>query len=281
MTKLQKATGNEQLLALKAAYNHQRNVNNLYLMNEWLQSPEAYQAIVYQDLGNGMAAFRDEGDFYRVVFALPVGSCYHFPPLDKELCCDLVEIGGEAAPAKEYGEDFLFDNGFSLIDCQKQLRFCCGSQHRQAVKKEESILRQLRAMHLQYINAGRGELEEIRRLIRRELGRYDAVLLNERELEAEAQKNNIVCIKGTNGIAAAYFFQAAGGRIVVAPAYRGKRLSEMLRMLFIAQERWLNSRENQYDWVGADNTPSLRCLFSIGAVATGKVKKRFIRTVES
>lgn len=277
MIKLQKAAGNEELLALKGAYQHRREINNLYLMNEWLRFPEAYRTISFFNTEDGMAAFKDEGDFYRVVFAASSGGYLQIPTLDKELCCDLVKIGGETVYEKTHEEQFLYNNGFSLIDCQEQLRFCCGSLHVQAMEKKESILRQLQEMHLQYVRAGIPELKEIRRLIRKEMGRYDAILLNDRALEVEAQKGNIVCLLGVDGIVAAYFCQPYSGWIVVSPDYRGKQLSKMLRLLFIAQKRWADSTENQYDWVSVDNEPSRRCLFSVGAVLTGKVKNRFLK----
>lgn len=225
-----------------------------------------------------MVAFKDEGDFYRIVFALRTFFAdYEFPYIDKELCCDLVKIGGRNADIENDGERILTNNGFSLLECHDQLRFCCGNLHHQAMEKKEFCLQWLHERHLQYVFAGPADLDAVQNLICLGLGRYDAICLSEEFFLREAELGNIVCLMAADEMAAVYFFQPWGGRIVVSPAYRGKRLSEMLRMLFITQPRWLNSKQNQYDWVRTDNEPSRRCLLSIGAVPTGKIKKRFIK----
>lgn len=277
MTKLQKASGNEELFHLRDTYKHKEKVNNLYLMNEWLQSSKAYQTILFCDMGDGMAAFKDEGDFYRVVFALSDGVLFRFPTLDKDLCCDLVEIGGKTDPKETYGEQLLLSNGFAIVDHQEQMRFCCGELHQQAVEMKETYLRQLQTLQLRYTCAGLSEFKKIKQLVHKELGRYDAIDLDDNGMLEEAQKGNIICFAGKDKIAAAYFFKPYAGRIVVEPEYRGQHLSKMLRMLFIAQERWHDSKENQYDWVRMGNEPSRRCLLSVGAVSTGKEKKRFVK----
>lgn len=251
--------------------------NNVYLIDGSLNVGSIFGGAFFAESEEGMLCFLDRGTHYQLVLSvLPkTGNC--LPEMDKEVCCEFIEYSGGNLERAEPFQAFLRVNGFEQISVFQELRYCAGQLHSSAKAKLQNELAYLKRLGMSLEPARPESKEEIERLIFNEIGKYDRLSFGETEWLNQISRGNITAIYHEEELAAFDLFQPSGSRFVVKPSFRGMGLGHIVKIAFLAEERWEHSGQWQREWVAIGNTPSQKTMQKLGYSQTNRLRYRFIR----
>ena len=251
--------------------------NNIYLLERFLTEGNRFRGAFLEEVNEGVICFLDRGTYYQLILSLPFGIEYCLPEMDKEVCCEFITYSSRHLEQEAQFQMFLRRNGFELLCVFQELRYCAGQLHPGAKTQLQNTISQLEHLGLSLEPARLESREEIRCLIAGEIGKYDSIDCDDAAWAEQIVQGNIIALYRGDELAAFDFFQPAGSRYVVKPAFRGKRLGYVVTTAYLAGDQWENSPEWQREWIAVDNEASQKTATNLGYTPTNRLRYRFIR----
>ena len=270
------------LQAIKAQYIKAGpgSCNNVYLLDSYLNEGNIFRGAFVTELDGGVACYLDRDTHYQLILSVVAKCEYCLPQMDKEVCCEWIAYSDGCLEQTEQFQTLLRANGFKQIGVFQELRYCAGQLHAEAKAQLQSERAYLKRLGMSLEPARPESKEEIERLIFTEIGKYDRLTFGETEWLNQIACGNVTAIYHKEELAAFDLFQPSGSRFVVKPSFRGKRLGHIVKIAFLAEERWEHAGQWQREWVAVGNTPSQKTMQKLGYSQTNRSRYRFIRYPE-
>ena len=231
--------------------------NNVYLLDHFLSDGGHFRGAFLEEREGCVVCFLDQNTHYQLIMSVPFASGCCLPKMDKEVCCEFVAYSSGHGEGAERFQTLLRQNGFNLLGVYQELRYCAGRLHPGAKAQLQDALAYLERSS--------------------EIGKYDAFTCGEAEWSEQIARGNVIAIYRGDELVAFDFFQPTGSRFVVKPAFRGMQLGYIVKIAYLAEERWERSEQWQRAWVATDNAPSRRTMQKLGYSQTNRLRYRFIR----
>ncbi len=251
--------------------------NNVYLLDHFLSDGGHFRGAFLEEREGCVVCFLDQNTHYQLIMSVPFASGCCLPKMDKEVCCEFVAYSSGHGEGAERFQTLLRQNGFNLLGVYQELRYCAGRLHPGAKAQLQDALAYLERLEMHLEPARPESKEDIERLVSSEIGKYDAFTCGEAEWSEQIARGNVIAIYRGDELVAFDFFQPTGSRFVVKPAFRGMQLGYIVKIAYLAEERWERSEQWQRAWVATDNAPSRRTMQKLGYSQTNRLRYRFIR----